>query len=68
MFTLTGYQIKDELHRGEKSVVYRANKDGKPVILKYLNSEYPSNFELKNFKKEYEILTKFNLKNSLNLK
>ncbi len=65
MFTLTGYQIKDELHRGEKSVVYRANKDGKPVILKYLNSEYPSNFELKNFKKEYEILTKFNLKNSV---
>lgn len=65
MIALTGFQIIEELHRGEKSIVYRATNNNKPVILKYLNSEYPSNTELKNFRSEYDILSKYNLKNSV---
>ncbi len=67
MLTLAGYQIEEELHRGEKSVVFRGKKDNKPVILKYLNNEYPSNSDLKNFRKEFEILKKFNLQNSVHV-
>ena len=56
MITLTGYEIKAELHVGEKSIVYRAKKGDTPVILKYLNKEYPTNHELEAFRKEYDII------------
>ncbi len=58
MFTLAGYQIQEELHRGEKSLVFRAVKDSKPVIIKVLQNEYPDPIELNAFKQEYQILEK----------
>ena len=65
MITLTGYEIKAELHVGEKSIVYRAKKGDTPVILKYLNKEYPTNHELEAFRKEYDIIKKFSLAHSV---
>ena len=46
MIRLTGYKIEKELHRGNKSIVYRGDKAGKPVVVKYLNEEYPTQQEL----------------------
>ena len=60
MISLPGYTIKEQIHAGQKSVVYRADKAGKSVILKVLHNEYPDPIELSSFKHEYEILQKFN--------
>ncbi len=60
MISLPGYIIKEQIHAGQKSVVYRADKAGKPVILKVLHNDYPDPIELSSFKHEYEILQKFN--------
>lgn len=57
MITLPGYFIKEELYYGEKSIVYRADKGNKPVIIKVLQNAYPSLAELNAFKHEFEILT-----------
>ena len=46
MIILPGYTIKEQIHSGEKSVVYRGDKVGKPVIIKILHNEYPDSNEL----------------------
>ncbi|MBK8395850.1 MAG: serine/threonine-protein kinase PknK [Leptospiraceae bacterium] len=61
MITLQGYSIETELHRGDKSIVYRGEKSGKPVIVKYLNEEYPTQIELERFRKEFDFLQKISL-------
>ena len=58
MIILPGYTIKEQIHSGEKSVVYRGDKAGKPVIIKILHNEYPDSNELTSFKHEYDILEK----------
>jgi serine/threonine protein kinase len=58
MIILPGYTIKEQIHSGEKSVVYRGDKVGKPVIIKILHNEYPDSNELTSFKHEYNILEK----------
>ncbi len=60
MINLTGYSIKEEIHSGDKTSVYRADKSGKPVILKLLKNEYPDPKELSAFKHEFDILEKIN--------
>lgn len=65
MITLSGYTIDEELYYGEKSVIFRGKKDGTPVILKYLNEEYPSPGSLESFKKEYNLLSRFPLQHSV---
>ena len=65
MITLSGYTIEEELYHGEKSVIFRGKKGSVPVILKYLNEEYPSLSSLEIFKKEYNLLTRFTLQNSV---
>lgn len=55
---LIGYSIKEELYLGDKSIVYKAMKGIQPVIIKYLNEEYPSPEALNHFKKEHEILNR----------
>ena len=55
MITLTGYEIKEEIYSGEKSIVYRGLKSGKSVIIKVLHNEYPDPIELNGFKREYTV-------------
>ena len=56
MLTLPGFWIYEELYYGEKSIVYRADKDGKSLIVKALQNEYPGVTELAAFHNEYELL------------
>jgi predicted ATPase/tRNA A-37 threonylcarbamoyl transferase component Bud32/exonuclease VII small subunit len=60
MINLAGYTIKEEIHTGEKSIVCRGDKAGKPVIIKILHNEYPDSNELTSFKHEYDVLEKIN--------
>jgi predicted ATPase/tRNA A-37 threonylcarbamoyl transferase component Bud32 len=60
MITLTGYTLKEEIYTGEKSIVYRGEKSGQPVVVKILQKEYPEASDIASFKQEYEILSKLN--------
>ncbi|MEA5574475.1 protein kinase domain-containing protein, partial [Calothrix sp. UHCC 0171] len=54
-----GYQIIEQIYFGSKTLVYRAirEKDCRPVVIKFLASEYPSFNELLQFRNQY-IITK----------
>src|SRR4028118_693791 len=56
--TVSGYTISEQVHVGAASLVYRAtrNSDGKPVVLKLLNNDYPSPAELVKFRRQYDIV------------
>jgi histidine kinase len=56
MITLSGYKDFSLVHSGERNTIYRADKNGKPVIIKVLQKEYPTAKELEEFKYEYDIL------------
>ncbi|HNM05607.1 MAG TPA: serine/threonine-protein kinase PknK, partial [Leptospiraceae bacterium] len=60
MISLPGYTVKEKIHSGEKSIIYRGMKaDGlTPIIIKILNSEYPSPSELTSFRTEFDVLQK----------
>ncbi len=55
---IEGYTIKEQIHRGLHSHVYRARreKDKSPVIIKTIVSEYPSQKELDRFCNQYNII------------
>ncbi|MCB1176766.1 MAG: AAA family ATPase [Leptospiraceae bacterium] len=61
MITLQDYSIKSELYRGDKSIVFRGEKENVPVIIKYLNIEYPNQSEIDYFQKEFNFLKKISL-------
>ena len=59
MFELPGYRILGEpLHQSERSRVYRAvrESDARPVIVKLLNSELPTQRQLSRFQQEYDLV------------
>ncbi len=58
--TIPNYQIEAELFRSPRTVIYRAlrESDQTRVIIKTLNSEYPSNRDLTRFKHESHITQK----------
>ncbi len=56
MIVLPGYNIKEKIYSGEKTIVYRAANGNKPVIIKVLHNDYPSTAELNAFKQEYKLL------------
>ncbi|MBK8398063.1 MAG: AAA family ATPase [Leptospiraceae bacterium] len=60
MLTLPGFWIYEEIYYGEKSIVYRADKSGKSLIIKILQNEYPGVTELAAFRHEYELLKSLN--------
>ena len=60
MLTLPGFWIYEELYYGEKSIVYRGEKNGNSYIIKVLQNEYPSISELASFRQEYELLKSLN--------
>ena len=53
-----GFQITQKIHETACSVVYRAlrSSDSCPVILKVLNTQYPTPRELARYRQEYEII------------
>lgn len=60
MITLHGYQISDTMYKGEHSAIFKGLRisDKKPVIVKFLNSEYPSTTDIFLFRREFEIQAK----------
>jgi predicted ATPase/class 3 adenylate cyclase/GAF domain-containing protein/tRNA A-37 threonylcarbamoyl transferase component Bud32 len=63
MISISGCEITAKLYESAHTAVYRGyrNKDNKPVILKVLNSEYPSPEEIAHFKREYELTRNLNV-------
>ncbi len=59
---IPGYSIDNEIFRGRKRIVYRGEreKDNLPVIIKTLNTEHPSDSDIANLKREYEIINTLN--------
>ncbi len=54
---LPGYEIRDKIHEGNKSLIYRAQRiaDNTKVILKILTDERPSPERIARFRQEFEI-------------
>ncbi|MBF0240661.1 MAG: serine/threonine-protein kinase PknK, partial [SAR324 cluster bacterium] len=59
MLQVKGYKVMEELYSGVNTTVCRAvrESDHLAVIIKYLNSEYPTQEELARFQHEHSILT-----------
>lgn len=57
MNMLPGYEIRDKIHEGNKSLIYRATRttDNVNVILKMLTDERPSPERIARFRQEFEI-------------
>lgn len=55
-----GYEVIEKIYESPNSITYRAVKDNTPVIIKILNSEYPSDERIAQFKYEYEIIKDLN--------
>lgn len=58
MMEVLGYNIIEKLYESVNSIVYRAIEQQKqrPVIIKVLNYEYPSEEKIAQFKYEYELI------------
>ncbi|MCP4935641.1 MAG: serine/threonine protein kinase, partial [bacterium] len=58
--TIPNYQIKEELFRSPRTVICRALRDSDQtrVIIKTLNNDYPSNYDIVRFKHEFQITQK----------
>ncbi|MBD2505719.1 AAA family ATPase [Nostoc muscorum FACHB-395] len=55
--TLSGYQIREQLYSGSRTLVYRAVReaDNQAVVIKLLKREYPSFSELVQFRNQYAL-------------
>ena len=60
---IPGYQIREQLYAGSRTKVYRAlrEQDSLAVVIKLLNSEYPSFNELLQFRNQYAIANNLNI-------
>jgi PAS domain S-box-containing protein len=60
---LSGYEIVEQLYVGSRTRVYRALEEAsqRPVILKYLQQEYPTFDDLLHFRNQYTIAKALNL-------
>nr|WP_228055402.1 ATP-binding sensor histidine kinase [Lusitaniella coriacea] len=63
LITLPGYQLAEQIYNGSSTLVHRGtrNTDEKPVIIKFLRSEYPTFSELVQFRNQYTIAKNLNL-------
>ncbi|MCV6636727.1 ATP-binding sensor histidine kinase [Candidatus Albibeggiatoa sp. nov. NOAA] len=57
MNMLPGYEVRDKIHEGNKSLIYRARRtaDNANVILKILTDERPTPERIARFRQEFEI-------------
>ncbi len=67
-FNLPGYEFVEELHHDSKTIVFRANQSIdqpglqiRPVVIKLLSSEYPTDQDLLNFRHQYGIAKNLDL-------
>ncbi|MCP5497464.1 MAG: AAA family ATPase [Leptospiraceae bacterium] len=60
MITVSKYRIEEQVHAGNKNILFRGVKEDNStsVIFKVLNIEYPTNEDLETFKQEFEIQKK----------
>lgn len=58
MISIPGFIIKEMIHEGKHSLIFRALREfsHEPVILKYLNKEYPTPAEIAGLQREFEII------------
>jgi serine/threonine protein kinase len=58
MFSISGYQTREQLHDSAQSLIFRAVReaDGLPVILKVLKDVHPTPERIARFKREYQIV------------
>ena len=57
MVDLSSYQIIEQIHKGDHSVIYRARRlrDDVPVIIKRHRTDYPSAADLTRYSREVQI-------------
>ena len=62
MITLIGYTITEKIYTGIKSLVYRGirQSDNRSVVIKFLNTEYPTFKELVLFRNQFTITNNLN--------
>ncbi len=60
---LSGYQIREQLYAGLRTLVYRGirESDGQPVVIKLLHNPFPNFSELVQFRNQYTIAKNLNL-------
>ncbi|AFY82193.1 AAA family ATPase [Oscillatoria acuminata] len=58
MLSLAGYEILEEIHESNHTIVCRGRKEGQvqTEILKFLKTEYPTPTEIAKFRHQYEIV------------
>jgi predicted ATPase/signal transduction histidine kinase len=63
MQPLAGYILEDKIHESAKTVVYRGHRDSDetPVVIKLLNTAYPTLSELIRLRNQYTIAKNLNL-------
>jgi predicted ATPase/signal transduction histidine kinase len=63
MVELAGYNIFEQIYQGSRTSVFRGERQGdrQPVILKFLNPEYPSFSELLQFRNQYTLAKNLNI-------
>src|SRR5919199_1939577 len=63
MLTILDYQVTEELHQTNNSILYRGHRltDNQFVVLKMLKQAYPSPEKIAWFKREYETIKRLNL-------
>ncbi|MEO1433197.1 MAG: AAA family ATPase, partial [Cyanobacteria bacterium J06633_8] len=57
MVSIPGYDIKEQLYKGSRTLVYRGFREytQKPVVIKLLKNSYPTFNELQQFRNQYTI-------------
>lgn len=67
MIELTGYDIVHKIYSDHKVLIYRAHRqtDNQPVILKTINSDYPSPEHIEQIQHEYALTRQLNLVGSV---
>ena len=60
MIQIGGFKIEEQIYESVNSRIFRGKRitDQTPVIIKKISQEYPSPEEIKQFKQEYEVLSK----------
>lgn len=58
MLSFAGYEILEEIHESNQTIVCRGRKEGQiqTEILKFLKTEYPSPTEIAKFRHQYEVV------------
>ena len=63
MIKLNGYLVSEKINENRHSVIYRAKREGDntKVVIKVLNSEYPTLKEIEKIKREFEVIKQLSL-------